>query len=121
MQSAVVLVICGLLVSACSNIIPEEKSALPSKIILESDPPSAEVRLSSGGSCRTPCSLPIPDKAGSYTVTFNLPGYKPREETVTVTREKSNWFASEKTKIDLDTIVVALEPAGSAPEATRQR
>jgi hypothetical protein len=46
---------------------------------LESEPPGAEAKASSGQSCRTPCALALPgDKP--LTVNFTLAGYQPDSE-----------------------------------------
>jgi hypothetical protein len=48
---------------------------------LESDPPGAEAKASSGQSCRTPCALALPVNA-PLTVTFTLNGYQPQTESL---------------------------------------
>jgi hypothetical protein len=40
-------------------------------LTIQSNPPGAEARPSSGGLCRTPCELPVPLNDG-FTVTYTL-------------------------------------------------
>jgi hypothetical protein len=72
---------------ACANFsIPEFKmpslgsSAPVSTLEFESEPPGAEVRTSTGQTCRTPCSLSV--AASEMTATFTLNGYQPQSVPV---------------------------------------
>ena len=47
-----------------------------------SEPPSADVELSNGLRCKTPCSLKVPRKDG-FVVKINKEGYEPVEATIT--------------------------------------
>jgi len=111
-QRAFALIVGGLLVSACSNI-PGQGSE-PAKIQFQSNPVGAEVSLASGGSCKTPCALPAPDKSGAYAVTFSLTGYYPETVGVHVTRDKPSWYASETVTIDPNPVSTMLQPAKPA-------
>jgi hypothetical protein len=47
----------------------------------ESEPPGADVKTSTGQTCRTPCTLSLPgDK--SFNVTYTLNGFQPETESV---------------------------------------
>jgi hypothetical protein len=111
-QRALMLVVCGLLVSACSNI--PGQGGEPAKIQFQSNPVGAEASLASGGSCKTPCALPAPDKTGAYAVIFSLTGYYPETVGVHVTRDKPNWYASETVTIDPNPVSTMLQPAKPA-------
>ncbi len=50
--------------------------------VVESDPPGAHVRLSTGETCRTPCTLRKKRKE-SFVVHIEKPGYEPVEVQVT--------------------------------------
>jgi hypothetical protein len=50
-------------------------------LTIESDPPGADVRTSLGGSCRTPCMIPVAADR-EFTVTYSLNGYMPQVVTV---------------------------------------
>ena len=119
MHKAFVLVVGGLLVSGCSNI--PGQGGDPAKIRFESNPVGADASLASGGTCRTPCALPAPDKTGAYAVTFSLTGYYPETLGVRVTRDKPSWFASETVTIDPNPVSTMLQPAKRAPQARQQQ
>jgi hypothetical protein len=110
MKRALVLALCGVAVSACSNI--PGLGGDPAKVSIESNPPGANASLSSGGSCRTPCSLPAPDKSGEYQVTYGLTGYSPHTVTFKVTASKENWYSSEKITVEPNPVTTTLQPAG---------
>ena len=110
MKKALVLALCGAAVSACSNI--PGLGGDPPKVSIESNPPGANASLSSGGSCRTPCSLPAPDKSGEYQVTFGLTGYSAHTVTIKVTASKENWYSSEKITVEPNPVTTTLQPTG---------
>jgi hypothetical protein len=89
MSYAVAVAVCGTIVSACSGVpslnLPAFKSGPPTEqVSVESTPPGADARTTSGASCRTPCTLGLPMSDGSITVA--LDGYT--SQTVPVQLEK---------------------------------
>jgi hypothetical protein len=46
-------------------------------LTIESDPPGADASISTGASCRAPCSLAAP-VADEFTVSYALTGYLPQ-------------------------------------------
>ena len=46
-------------------------------LMIESDPPGADAKLSLGPSCRTPCMIPVPADR-PFTVNYSLNGYLPQ-------------------------------------------
>ena len=50
-------------------------------LTINSTPPGAEARTSTGGVCRTPCSLQVPS-TGDLTVTYSLDGFTPQTVSV---------------------------------------
>jgi len=46
-------------------------------LTIESDPPGADARTSTGASCRTPCMIPVPGDR-ELTVSYSLNGYQPQ-------------------------------------------
>ena len=56
--------------------MPGMSSGANVSLTIESDPPGADARTSSGASCRTPCMIPV--AAGEFTVSYSLPGYLPQ-------------------------------------------
>ena len=92
MSQAIAATVFGLALDGCSAV----NSNLPNlnvpnidlfdppstaTLTIESTPPGAEARPSSGGLCRTPCALPVPLNEG-FTVTYTLEGYLPQTVSV---------------------------------------
>jgi hypothetical protein len=112
------LVLCCIALSACSAI-PGPGGATDSvnRFSLKSNPPGAEARISSGASCRTPCTLPV--KVSDYNVTFALAGYAPRFIPIRVWMKREHWYSPEVTYVVPNPLVVQLEPVTEKPpEAT---
>src|SRR5262245_16500531 len=88
-------------------------------IALESTPSGAEVSFAGGTSCHTPCALATPGTNGTYYARFTLNGYQPASIPVKVTTGKENWYSSEVTTIDPQTVSLKLEavapPKKNAP------
>ncbi len=108
MNRVVALLACGLGLSACTGAPSWMTFELPkpslgtTTVQLESKPPGAEARASTGQACRTPCSISVP--AADFTVSFALPGYQP--QTIPV-RLVTSTTAPDP---------VAAEPASSGPQ-----
>ena len=89
MLRVIAVVGAGLALAACSsnaswlNFDSLKPKPLMQTVQFESTPPGAEVKLSNGQTCRTPCALavPQPDKTG-LNATFALNGYQPVTEQV---------------------------------------
>ncbi len=78
MNRSVVVLACGFLVAGCSYTAGWFKPGpMTTTLQLESEPQGAEAKTSLGGSCRTPCALPVTG-ASEFTVTFTLAGYLPQ-------------------------------------------
>jgi hypothetical protein len=76
------LAICGLaavsmLLPACATVT----RGTSQKYAIESSPAEAQVALSTGQTCVTPCKLKLKRKSG-FTATFNKAGYEPLEAQV---------------------------------------
>lgn len=80
-------------------------------VSLESEPPGAEAKASSGQSCRTPCALALPVDSSS-SVTFTLNGYQPETE-----RLEAITSVGEPPRLRPNPVVVELTPA--APSAKK--
>jgi hypothetical protein len=111
-RKLIMLIACGVAVSACSQI--PGLGGDPPKVSLESNPPGANASLSSGGSCRTPCSLPAPDKSGEYNVTFGLAGYTTQTIPIKASVKKENWYSSEVTTVEPNPVVATMAPTAPA-------
>jgi hypothetical protein len=102
------LVVCGGALSACSAIPGLSGPHDPvNGVSLESNPPGAEARISSGASCRTPCTLPA--NVNDYNVTFALAGYTPRFVPIRVSIKREHWYSPEVTYVDPNPVAVQLE------------
>ena len=84
-------------------------------VSLESEPPGAEAKASSGQSCRTPCALALPVDSSS-SVTFTLTGYQPETE-----RLEAITSVGEPPRLRPNPVVVELTPGGpsSAKKPTK--
>src|ERR1700687_2154171 len=60
-------------------------------VSIESYPPGADAKASSGQSCRTPCARPLPMNA-PLTVTFTLKGYQPQTERLEPVMDSSGGY-----------------------------
>jgi hypothetical protein len=67
----------ALLLPACATVT----RGTSQKFVIESTPGEAEVALSTGQKCVTPCKLKLKRKHG-FTATFTKPGYEPLEAEV---------------------------------------
>jgi hypothetical protein len=81
-------------------------------VSLESEPPGAEAKASSGQSCRTPCALELPVDSSS-SVTFTLNGYQPETE-----RLEAITSTGEPPRLRPNPVVVELTPA--APSSAKK-
>jgi hypothetical protein len=117
-RKALVLMACGSVLAACSGSGIPGLGGDPVKVSLESNPAGANASLSSGGSCKTPCTLPAPDKAGDYTVTFGLTGYPPVSVALHVTSSKEHWYSSEAMTVEPNPVMATFQPA--TPQARKR-
>ena len=112
-------ILCGSVLSACSGGIPGLGGEAV-KVSLQSTPPGANASLSSGGSCKTPCTLPAPDKAGDYNVTFGLAGYAPLSMPVHVSMNKESWYSFEKATVEPNPVTAVLQTTTPPPQAKKR-
>jgi hypothetical protein len=105
--------------SACSAI-PELGGADPLKISPGSNPSGADASLSTGASCKTPCSLPAPDKGGDYNVTFTFTSYAPRTIPIHVSINQGHWYSAETTNINPNPVMAELQPIMPPPQTKKK-
>lgn len=126
----IVIVAAGVGLAGCSSFsMPDMfKSTPPSATIqLESLPPGADARASTGEGCKTPCSLSVPG-GENFTVTFTLPKYQPETIPVQVIRDTTSGAG---VITDPNPVYAELQPAApaargrgaskAAPKAKRPR
>ena len=89
---------------------------------IESEPPGAEARTSTGQSCRTPCELAV-QAGGEVSVTLALNGFQP--QTVSVRpeapqqAERDSEVAAAGARLAPNPLYVELQPAPAAPPARK--
>jgi hypothetical protein len=106
--------------AACSALPGTTPGDKP-KVAFESRPPGAQVSLAPGGAgCTTPCSVPAPDKGGSYNVTFTLPGYVSETLPVKIIVAKENWYSSALVEVSPNPVFAVLAPEKPAPSSRRK-
>jgi hypothetical protein len=93
-------------------------------LAIESNPPGAEARASSGGVCRTPCALSVPLNE-AFTVTYTLDGYVPQTVSVRSIRpSKSALIDMTPARLEPNPVLAELQPAPPPeppPAKRRQR
>jgi hypothetical protein len=126
MSRAIAAAACGLALEGCSAV----NSNLPNlnvpnidlfdppssgTLTIQSNPPGAEARPSSGGLCRTPCELPVPLNDG-FTVTYTLDGYLPQTVPVRSIRpQKSALIDMTPARLEPNPVMAQLEPTPPPP------
>jgi len=124
--------VCGVALEGCSAV----SSNLPNlnvpnidlfdppstaTLTIQSNPPGAEARPSSGGLCRTPCELPVPLKEG-FTVTYTLDGYLPQTVSVrSIRAEKSALIDMTPARLEPNPVLAELQPAPPEPPPVKRR
>jgi hypothetical protein len=79
-------------------------------IQVDSVPQGADATSSLGPTCKTPCTLSVPDNAESFSVAFALPNYQPLTVPVTVTRRPGESIISQPTTVfDPDPVIGELQ------------
>ena len=113
MSRVIAIVACGLSVAACSASMPSldflKSSPQTEALAIESEPPGAEAKASTGQSCRTPCQLTV-QPGGELSVTLALNGYQP--QTVSIRESEAT------SKLAPNPVYVELQP-GAAPSARK--
>jgi len=77
MRRVLAILACGFMVAGCASGSDALKSATPTTTLqFESEPAGAEVKTSTGQTCKTPCALAVP--ATDLMATYALKGFKPQ-------------------------------------------
>jgi hypothetical protein len=122
---AITAAICGPALACCSVNSNLPNLNIPSidlfdppataTVTIESNPPGAEARASSGGLCRTPCALSVPANEG-FTVTYVLDGYLPQTVSVrSIPVEKSALIDMTPPRLEPNPVLAELQPAPPPP------
>lgn len=125
MYRVIVIASAGIFLAACSSNsgstnnpfssfeVPKNPftfEAAKDTINFESQPPGAEVKTSTGQTCRTPCALAVPVDKG-FSATFTLAGYQPATEDVQLVS-----MGDGTSKLRPDPVLVELTPAAPPPK-----
>jgi len=71
------VLLCAASLSACATVTRGTRQ----NYVIETDPPGAQIALSTGQTCTTPCTLRLKRKSG-FTVTATRDGYEPTTANV---------------------------------------
>ena len=100
----------GLALAACSST----PTAPPAQALqFESIPPGANVQLSQGQSCRTPCAITVPVVA--QTVTFTLAGYQDQQIPLSVREPEHSFFNTKPPFLLPNPVTAALQALPPPP------
>ena len=75
---------------------------------IESNPPGADAKLSTGATCKTPCSLTV-SLANEFTVALSLTGYGPETRTVKPVAPEGSAKDATATLLDPNPLFVELK------------
>jgi PEGA domain len=129
MSRAIAVMAGGLSVAACSFAMPSmdffSSKPTTASLSIESNPPGADARLSTGGTCRTPCAVTVP-LGSEFSVTVALNGYTPETRTVRpVSAEASAGSPGATALLDPNPLFVELKataaPKPPPPKKKRRR
>ncbi len=113
----IVIVAAGLGLAGCSSFsMPDMFKSTPPVVTvqLESLPPGADARTSTGQSCKTPCSVSL-SAENNFTVTFSLPKYQSETVSAQIIRDPSNPGAT----VDPNPVYAELQPAAPAAKGRK--
>jgi hypothetical protein len=114
----VIAIVCGgLALAACSSMNLDIFKSGPTMetVRFESEPPGADVKVSSGQTCRTPCALALADP-GPYAVTFTLNGFQPDTEQV-----EMGPMGDDTEKLRPNPVLAALTPTPPPPKPVKKK
>lgn len=97
MRSVIVVAVASFGLAGCSGLSMDSFKPTPKTVSVQVDsvPPGADATSSLGPSCKTPCSLAVPDNAESFSVAFTLPNYQPLTVPVQVTHRPGDYITSQ--------------------------
>jgi PEGA domain len=129
MSRAIAVMAGGLSVAACSFAMPSmdffSSKPTTASLSIESNPPGADARLSTGGTCRTPCAVSVP-LGSEFSVIVALDGYAPETRTVRpVSADASAGSPGATALLDPNPLFVDLKPMAAPkpppPKKKRRR
>jgi hypothetical protein len=116
----------GLGLAACSFSMPSmdffSSKPTTASLSIESNPPGADAKLSTGATCKTPCSLTV-SLASEFTVAVALTGYGPETRTVKPVAPEGSSKDAAATLLDPNPLFIELKRPvpPRAPPTKRKR
>src|SRR5580692_7804728 len=117
MCRVVAIAVTGLSLAGCSSA-PNRPPAM--EIQLESTPPGADARLSTGQSCTTPCAVNIPMPDTDFSVSYTLNDFQPVTVPVRVSGNPAGFLTPGTTRIEPNPVVAELQPVAPPPKPPRK-
>lgn len=113
----------ALTLAACStadfgnfgNLDAFKPAPMMDTVSFETDPPGADVKVSNGQTCKTPCALALPTDQ-QLNVTFSLAGYESGTETIAPVLA-----TGEPPRLRPNPVSVELTPATAKPSRTAKK
>jgi hypothetical protein len=123
MRRVIVIALSGAALAGCSSFSLDSLKPAPQvvQLQLESVPPGAEARTSTGQSCKTPCSVAVPAGEAGFSVSFGLPRFHPETVPVQVINIPGDIGSPDVLKVEPNPVVVQLRPAGPLPKPVRAK
>ena len=87
---------------------------------IESNPPGADAKLSTGATCKTPCSLTV-SLASEFTVAVSLTGYGTETRTVKPVAPEGSSTGTAASLLDPNPLFVELKRPAPPKEQARKR
>jgi len=111
MRSVIVITALGISLAGCSSMSLDAFKPTPKNVSLPVDsvPQGAEATSSLGPTCRTPCSLSLPDNVESFSIAFTMPKYQPLTVPVQVTHTPGDFTSPAVTAFDPNPVVGELQ------------
>jgi PEGA domain len=116
----------GFALAACSFSMPSmdffSSKPTTAALSIESNPPGADAKLSTGATCRTPCSLTV-SLASEFTVAVTLTGYGTETRTVKPVAPEGSSAGAAASLLDPNPLFVELKPPAppKGPPKKRKR
>jgi hypothetical protein len=122
MSRVIAVLACGFSVAACSASMPSlsflNSSPPTESVRFESEPPGAEVKLSSGQACRTPCEISV-QAAPELSAAFTLAGFQ--AQTVALKAEASGSGFGSSPRLSPNPVYAELQAVPAAPAKKKIR
>ncbi len=122
MRNVIVIAVASLSLAGCSSLSMDAFKPTPKMVSVQVDsvPPGADAASSLGSSCKTPCSISVPESAESFNVTFTLAKHQPQTVQVQVTHMPGDFTSPATTTFDPNPVVGELQPV-EPPKKQRRK